>query len=1040
MRNLIRASLIGLASLSLPAIVAAQALPHPPALPPPSLKTVPVPEPEDLGRFVKDKSAAIALGKALFWDMQTGGDGIVACASCHFQAGADSRTQNQLNPGLIAGDLNFDVGGPNHALLAGDYPFHKLSNPEDRDSDVIRSHNDVTGSAGVFNTNFVDILLGKAADKNTVSPDPLGFQLSSLNVRRVTGRNTPSAINAVFNVRQFWDGRANNRFNGVNPFGDDDTNARVIEVLAGDNPIPVHISLQDASLASQACGPPLSDFEMSGAGRTFPKLGKKLLSLRPLAKQAVHPDDSMLGPYAKIGGKGLTTTYANLIQAAFHDKWWNSAKKLDGNLNLVTPANTTNQFTVMEANFSLFWGLAVQCYEATLVSDDAPYDRFAEGDATAMNAQQQYGFKMFMGDPLTGTGANCIVCHVGAEFTGASYTARLHDANEGLVERMIMGDKSPALYDGGFYNIGVRPTEEDPGIGGTDPFGNPLSRSRRAQLFGQENVERVTVFPPVDPDERIAVDGAFKTPSLRNTELTGPYFHNGSYSNLLSVVQFYTRGGNFHEHNIDNLDPDVNRLRDVIGHPDRQFALTAFITALTDDRVRYYRAPFDHPELILPAGQSGDDLGTIAGAIAGQAKDKTLTLKATGRAGQTTPLKSFLGVAHVDATIPAPSPVFSNMAFLANETIHIASHKDTQGDMFANGDIDFDGGTSRFHDGDLTTGGNLYLHDGNVIFGNVTSKKSILAGTGSAVVHFAAQNALFAKAILPALSFTAGGAKVTLEEFAAADLLPGTYGDLILKKGSTLSLAEGEYFFTSIWMGGGARLQYEQGGPPDFAGFDPELSLAPTEKTIVNVTGDVWLGQGAEITSGDELKSDHFRLNILSDPTVKITRDNLLHCTIMAPSSLVNIGPDTWMRGSVFARNIDVAPGVQFAHHHANLVAPIGKVRTRIIPTEPDPTPEPVVESTAPMTFTLAQNSPNPFNPTTTIRFALPETRDVQLHVYGVDGRLVRTLASGPMGAGHHILSWDGTDEGGNHIASGVYLYKLIAGNDSDQKKMILLK
>ena len=66
---------------------------------PPSLKTVPVPEPTNHADFVSDRQAAIRLGKALFWDMQVGSDGVEACASCHFHAGADSRSRNQLNPG-----------------------------------------------------------------------------------------------------------------------------------------------------------------------------------------------------------------------------------------------------------------------------------------------------------------------------------------------------------------------------------------------------------------------------------------------------------------------------------------------------------------------------------------------------------------------------------------------------------------------------------------------------------------------------------------------------------------------------------------------------------------------------------------------------------------------------------------------------------------------------------------------------------------------------------------------------------------------------
>ena len=59
---------------------------------------IPVPAPLDIGNYVGNQAAAIQLGKALFWDMQVGSDGVQACASCHFHAGVDSRTRNQLNP------------------------------------------------------------------------------------------------------------------------------------------------------------------------------------------------------------------------------------------------------------------------------------------------------------------------------------------------------------------------------------------------------------------------------------------------------------------------------------------------------------------------------------------------------------------------------------------------------------------------------------------------------------------------------------------------------------------------------------------------------------------------------------------------------------------------------------------------------------------------------------------------------------------------------------------------------------------------------
>ena len=76
---------------------------------------------------------AIALGKALFWDMQVGSDGVQACASCHFRAGADPRSRNQVSPGLKHmpdPDLTYTTGsGPNHQLKASDFPLSRLATP-----------------------------------------------------------------------------------------------------------------------------------------------------------------------------------------------------------------------------------------------------------------------------------------------------------------------------------------------------------------------------------------------------------------------------------------------------------------------------------------------------------------------------------------------------------------------------------------------------------------------------------------------------------------------------------------------------------------------------------------------------------------------------------------------------------------------------------------------------------------------------------------------------------------------------------------------
>lgn len=95
-----------------------------------------------------------------------------------------------------------------------------------------------------------------------------------------------------------------------------------------------------------------------------------------------------------------------------------------------------------------------------------------------------------------------------------------------------------------------------------------------------------------------------------------------------------------------------------------------------------------------------------------------------------------------------------------------------------------------------------------------------------------------------------------------------------------------------------------------------------------------------------------------------------------------------------------------------------------------------------PSTLTLLGNSPNPFNPETTIRFVVPAgpKRDYSVRVYDVAGRLVRNLAAGKIDAGAHDVRWDGTDERGAVVSSGVYLYRVSAGRESQHGKMVLLK
>jgi hypothetical protein len=90
--------------------------------------------------------------------------------------------------------------------------------------------------------------------------------------------------------------------------------------------------------------------------------------------------------------------------------------------------------------------------------------------------------------------------------------------------------------------------------------------------------------------------------------------------------------------------------------------------------------------------------------------------------------------------------------------------------------------------------------------------------------------------------------------------------------------------------------------------------------------------------------------------------------------------------------------------------------------------------------FQLAQNHPNPFNPETRISFNLPARAKVSLTVYNVLGQNVRTLLNTDLPAGGHKVTWDGKDDKGTSVVSGVYFYRLLAGDEKSTKKMILMK
>ncbi|MCK4312933.1 MAG: T9SS type A sorting domain-containing protein, partial [Candidatus Cloacimonetes bacterium] len=91
------------------------------------------------------------------------------------------------------------------------------------------------------------------------------------------------------------------------------------------------------------------------------------------------------------------------------------------------------------------------------------------------------------------------------------------------------------------------------------------------------------------------------------------------------------------------------------------------------------------------------------------------------------------------------------------------------------------------------------------------------------------------------------------------------------------------------------------------------------------------------------------------------------------------------------------------------------------------------------ISFSLS-NYPNPFNPSTTISFSIPEESKVEIIVYNIKGQKVKIVAKNVFEKGYHTLTWQGDDESGKTVGSGVYFYKLKAGKFTETKKMILIK
>ncbi len=222
----------------------------------------------------------------------------------------------------------------------------------------------------------------------------------------------------------------------------------------------------------------------------------------------------------------------------------------------------------------------------------------------------------------------------------------------------------------------------------------------------------------------------------------------------------------------------------------------------------------------------------------------------------------------------------------------------------------------------------------------------------------------------------------------------------------------------------------------DLAAIDLSLTYSSPDisyfGTSFENTRGVTAAQTVEV-SGDQ-RQIHINLNYGANPLAPGSGPLAIinfYIPPSAPDGLVTIDSISYLgllplkfHQSASGGGLSFVP--YFVHGHINIksTTPVAEEDTDILPK----------------TYALFQNNPNPFNPTTTIEFDLPRASHVKLDVFNILGQKVARIIDNDLSAGHHAVNFNSKDASGQELATGIYLYKLQAGDFAETKKMLLLK
>lgn len=305
--------------------------------------------------------------------------------------------------------------------------------------------------------------------------------------------------------------------------------------------------------------------------------------------------------------------------------------------------------------------------------------------------------------------------------------------------------------------------------------------------------------------------------------------------------------------------------------------------------------------------------------------------------------------------------------------------------------------------------------------------------------------------VLPPLSFavnSSGAAKVNLKKREARDLAPYEqtglpYGELKAEQHATLTLHSGTYYFQRFTLGHHCELILElQGGPVTInikegmhLGHYVRVTLRGGDagQVLFNVAGPgLAEEEGEEDEDRDEWvpQDRQGRRDFAPALAVRILQNTQFAGTLYAPQGKIRVGHHSQGTGALLARQVRLHQQVAFT----------GQVARHLELSGPPALAKPGVLAELPRGFALEPNYPNPFNPSTTLRYALSDLSQVRLTIYNALGQQLRVIVEGVQEAGSYTVAWDGLDQRGQQAGAGVYFYRLEIGAEVLTRKMALVR